>query len=180
MIKLTYIVIAILEAFIVNSICAYQYALPECSEDAVCSEIVAISSGSMYEQTYYPVQKCKCPSFMYCPKEPGSQTISVNKDRWYGLCRPVSEIKTCQKGEVAEEVLFNARDIGDRIYTTIHCTCPSQLYPVLNDVGQSALGTYTKDNDIQPKLLYQFICMEDGNLFTKRGNRGSGRRFYFY
>ncbi|XP_069104955.1 uncharacterized protein [Argopecten irradians] len=162
-----------------TSITRYQhYPLPMCSEDTVCSEISEMPSIKE-ENTYFSWMMCQCPGDSVCPKSPGAQTIEVTGSKWYGMCRPTSTIRSCSRGEVAEEYYMGVREIPFATFTRVHCMCPLLEY----DEAQSGMETSSNS-----KSIYQLICsgrgiqaaMKRGRGGGRYGGRGNGRRFYFY
>ncbi|KAL5005234.1 hypothetical protein ScPMuIL_018690 [Solemya velum] len=155
------------------------FPLPTCPDEAVCSEIYELT-GTLEERLFYNVVMCRCPTGRYCPTEPGKQTLSVNAERWYGICRPVSDLDSCEPGDVAEEVLIGAKNFGGKTYTSIHCTCPRHQSTDMEEGSYSTAWSRTQREDPRAKIIYELLCMEDVN---KRGGRFGGkgnRRFYFY
>ncbi|XP_033760949.1 uncharacterized protein LOC117342799 [Pecten maximus] len=161
-----------------TSITRYQhYPLPMCSEDTVCSEISEIPSIKE-ENNYFSWMKCQCPGDSVCPRSPGAQTIEVTGSKWYGMCRPKSNIRPCSRGEVAEEYYMGVREIPFGTFTKVHCTCPLLEYEEMPSGMESS----------NSKTIYQLICSGRGlQAAMKRGRGGgrygggsNGRRFYFY
>nr|AXN93524.1 FYFY [Mizuhopecten yessoensis] len=175
--------IAVLATFVActrgTSITRYQhFPLPMCSEDTVCSEISELPSIKE-ENNYFSWMMCQCPGESVCPKSPGKQTIEVTGSKWYGMCRPKSNIRSCSPGEVGEEYYMGVREIPFGTFTRVHCLCPLLEY----EEGQPEMEASN------PKSIYQLICSGTGRLQAamKRGRGGSrygggknGRRFYFY
>ncbi|XP_060084239.1 uncharacterized protein LOC132563497 [Ylistrum balloti] len=161
-----------------TSITRYQqYPLPICSEDTVCSEISELPSIKE-ESNYFSWMMCQCPGESVCPKSPGKQTIEVTGSKWYGMCRPKSNIRSCSRGEVAEEYLKGVPEIPFATFTRVHCTCPLLEYEETRPEMESSSS----------KTIYQLFCSGRGlQAAMKRGRGGgrygggnNGRRFYFY
>lgn len=175
---LTYLVL-LLVTFVYGTVYRrYQnYPPPTCPINAVCAQIYALPSRST-EATYFNFITCKCPTGLYCPTKPGSQTILTEPNRWYGLCRSVDDIKPCESGEDAEEILLEPRDFDGQIYTRIQCQCPS--HELTGSKAASVLAGTTTDSS-EAKTIYHLMCAED-DFMTKRGRYGGSnrRKFYFY
>nr|XP_011431086.2 uncharacterized protein LOC105330855 isoform X1 [Crassostrea gigas] len=147
-----------------------------CEENAVCTELMALPRDN-----YFSLKSCSCPNGYTCPERPGTSTLPFGRGRWYGLCRPVSDIPECSPGEVARKQYNGVRDIGYLKYTQIHCLCPGD-----GQIGMvpSTVWTKTRRDDPRADSVFEFECADQthsGSPSRKRSRvRGGFRKFYFY
>ncbi|XP_061194448.1 uncharacterized protein LOC133202617 isoform X1 [Saccostrea echinata] len=148
-----------------------------CEENAVCTELMELPRDN-----YFSLMSCSCPNSYTCPNRPGPSTLPFGRGRWYGLCRPVSDIPQCRPGQVARKQYNGVRDVGYLKYTQINCLCPGD-----GQIGMvpSTVWTKTRRDDPRADSVFEFECADQTHaLQHKRGGRGQGRggsrRFYFY
>ncbi|XP_062588816.1 uncharacterized protein LOC134250471 isoform X2 [Saccostrea cucullata] len=162
-----------------ETIIRYQEQLESavCEENAVCTELMELPRDN-----YFSLMSCSCPNGYTCPNRPGDSTLPFGRGRWYGLCRPVSDIPQCRPGQVARKQYNGVRDVGYLKYTQINCLCPGD-----GQIGMvpTTVWTKTRRDDPRADSVFEFECADQTHVQQhKRGGRGrerSGfRRFYFY
>ncbi|KAL4220233.1 hypothetical protein ACF0H5_020641 [Mactra antiquata] len=175
----TLLVECCLAVLVTSSIQKRSYQLEVCPQDAVCSEIISLPSQGLGHATYMLQFKCKCPSGSECPAQPGSQTISTDTDKWYGVCQPTDDIPQCKRDDIAQQIIKDTIDVTGQTYTKVHCLCPNHALTEGNSETYWSSGNTASHG---AKFVRNFICNDD--VMSKReryGGRGRSRgRFYFY